>query len=48
MNQQTVVRSTSKPRQIISVSPLRSVIEINNCKLIEERRDGVWVCIKVL
>ncbi|BBA45257.1 TPA: hypothetical protein ACK3Q6_003707 [Burkholderia cepacia] len=46
MNSQNQIRNTPA-RQIISTTPLRSVIHLNGCKLTEVFVDGSWVCIKV-
>lgn len=46
MNSQNEQRKTPV-RQIISTSPLRSVLRLNGCKLTEVWVDGGWVCIKV-
>ncbi len=46
MNSQNKPRSTPA-RQIISTSPLRSVLRLNGCTLTEVWIDGSWVCVKV-
>lgn len=46
------MNSQNKPqkppvREIISTSPLRSVLHLSYCTLTEVWIDGSWVCVKV-